>query len=57
MASLRIGNTLRSLQLNVEGLSQDKCEVITRIAADHEVDLILLQETHINSEEDMKSVV
>lgn len=57
MASLRIGNTLRSLQLNVEGLSQDKCEVIARIAADHEVDLILLQETHINSEEDMKSVV
>ena len=53
MASLRIGHGLKILQLNVEGISLDKCEVIARIAVDNDVDIILLQETHAKSEQDL----
>ena len=34
------------LQLNVEGLTKAKCEVIEQIAIKHNVKVVLLQETH-----------
>lgn len=53
MSSLRIGKGLRIFQLNVEGISRDKCEVISRLALGNEVDVILLQEMHVKSEADI----
>ena len=42
------------LQLNVEGLTRPKCEVIQKIAADNSISVILLQETHASSNEKIK---
>ena len=39
------------LQLNVEGLTHAKCDVIQHIAKEHGVNIILLQETHCESED------
>ena len=41
-------------QLNVEGLTRPKCEVIQKIAADNSIFVILLQETHASSNEKIK---
>ena len=42
------------LQLNVEGLTRSKCEVIRNIATGNSVSIILLQETHIVDKEKIK---
>ena len=42
------------LQLNVEGLTRPKCEVIQKIADDNSISAILLQETHASSSEKIK---
>ena len=42
------------LQLNVEGLTRPKCEVIEKIATDNAISVILLQETHATSNEKIK---
>lgn len=42
-----IGPAFRVLQLNVEGLSAAKRQLIGTIAQRHEVDVICLQETHV----------
>lgn len=42
------------LQLNVEGLTRSKCEVIQNIAVGNSVSVILLQETHIVDKEKIK---
>ena len=47
-------STVNPSQLNVEGLTRPKCEVIQKIAADNSISVILLQETHASSNEKMK---
>src|SRR6218665_1977624 len=42
-----IGPAFRVLQLNVEGLSAAKRQLIGTTAQQHEVDVICLQETHV----------
>ena len=42
------------LQLNVEGLTRPKCEVIQKIATENAISVILLQETHATSNEKIK---
>ena len=42
------------LQLNVEGLTRSKCEVVQCIATKHYKSVILLQETHITNNDDIK---
>src|SRR6218665_2536201 len=42
-----IGPASRVLQLNVEGLSAAKRQLIGTIAQQHKVDVICLQETHV----------
>jgi hypothetical protein len=44
---LAIGPALRVLQLNVEGLSAAKREIIRDLAKRHKVDIVCLQETHV----------
>jgi len=45
--SIAVGPALKILQLNVEGLSAAKREIIGEIAHQHETGVICLQETHI----------
>lgn len=45
-----IGPCLHILQLNIEGISRDKCEHLSRVATDNNIDLIALQETHITDD-------
>lgn len=40
------GNVLRICQLNVEGLSRNKGEILSKILRENKVDVIALQETH-----------
>ena len=47
---LAIGPALRILQLVVEGLSTAKRSVIRDIAERHNVDVICLQETHVDAD-------
>ena len=42
------------LQLNVEGLTRAKCEVIQHLAAKHAISVTLLQETHSTSDDKLK---
>jgi len=47
---LAVGPALRILQLNVEGLSAAKRSVIRTIADRHNIDVICLQETHVDAD-------
>ena len=42
------------LQLNVEGLTRSKCEVIERLATKHSAQVLLLQETHTKEDKEIK---
>ena len=48
-----MGPSLRILQLNVEGLTFPKCEILTKILKDDNIDIAILQETH--SEDDKEA--
>lgn len=41
-----IGNTLNICQVNVEGLSKDKCEFLSKLLIDNNTEVLLMQETH-----------
>ena len=45
-----VGPALRILQLNVEGLSAAKRDVISSIAGKEKIDIICLQETHVGDD-------
>lgn len=45
---LSVGKTLNIIQINVEGLSQAKIEVLCKLASDHKAHVLLLQETHVD---------
>ena len=45
-----IGLALRIMQLNVEGLSAAKRHIIESLAEIHHIDVICLQETHVNDD-------
>ena len=46
-SNLNIGPTVNLLSLNVEGLSMAKCEYLSKLLHDNEVDILFLQETHV----------
>ena len=45
------------LQLNVEGFTRPKCEIIQNIAYKNWISVILLQETHSTSDDEIKITV
>lgn len=49
----QIGETSRICQLNVEGVSRSKCEYISKFAVERNLKVLLLQETHSASAEDL----
>ena len=42
------------LQLNVEGLTRAKCEVLQQIGTKYSISIILLQETHTKADDEIK---
>ena len=45
-----VGPALRIIQLNVEGLSAAERHIIQSLAEIHHIDVICLQETHVNDD-------
>ncbi len=54
---LAVGSALRIMQLNVEGLSAAKRCVIQTLAEKHHVDVVCLQETHVNVDESSRFAI
>ena len=52
---LSLGECLKICSLNVEGISKAKCEVLSRILNDEDVQVLFLQETHTKNNEDIQS--
>jgi len=50
LGSQAVGPALRIMQLNVEGLSAAKRDIIQSLAEIHHIDVICLQETHVNDD-------
>lgn len=51
----QIGNAVRILQLNVEGLSKSKSDQLSRILVENNIDVAVIQETHVPTEEGIRS--
>lgn len=49
----KLGKQWRLMQLNIEGISGAKCDVLARLLDEQEVDVLVVQETHIISPEDL----
>src|SRR5699024_6593358 len=52
---LTVCENLTVCQLNIEGISEDKCDFLSKMALRERVDVIVLQETHTSSEIDLFS--
>lgn len=50
--SINIGRRLTVMHFNIEGSSIKNSEVLSRVAYEHRVDVIALQETHIKEASD-----
>lgn len=50
-----IGRNVSVMHLNIEGTSSEKSELLSRMANEHQVDMIALQETHILDPVDYRS--
>lgn len=50
-----IGDVLKILQLNIEGVSRSKADYLLKILNDHSVDVVLLQETHCADETQLRN--
>ncbi len=48
--SPEIGDSIRIMQLNIEGISTPKCEFLENSLHDEKIDIVALQETHITQE-------
>lgn len=51
--TIHVGPSIKTLSLNIEGISLAKCQILSKLAQDEEIDVILLQETHIRNENDL----
>jgi hypothetical protein len=51
----KIGPIIKICQLNIEGISKDKCDYLAKLAKKMEIDVIVLQETHTGTEEQLHS--
>lgn len=50
----KFGPSLRICQINVEGMSRAKAEYISKLSADEDLNVVLVQETHTSSREDLE---
>lgn len=49
-----IGANLKVCHFNIEGISRDNCEVLSKLMNNERVDVIALQETHTVDDKDLK---
>ena len=54
-SSLQVGSVIRVLSINIEGASKAKSQILNKIAVDHEVHIIHVQETHTRNVEELNS--
>jgi len=47
---ISLGNSIKILNLNIEGLSMAKCEYLEKLLMNHDIDVLLLQETHVGAD-------
>lgn len=52
--TLNIGTYLRICHLNIEGISKDKCEILSKIMISNKVDVIALQKIHTTDKANLK---
>jgi len=52
--TLNISTDLRVCHLNIEGISKAKCEILSKIINNNDVDVIALQETQTVYDSDLK---
>ena len=45
--SIELGMKIRIMSLNIEGMSMPKCDYIANLLKTHNIDILLLQETHL----------
>ena len=45
--NITLGTKLKIMSLNVEGISMQKCDYLSRLLRKHNIDILLLQETHL----------
>lgn len=55
MDSRNIGSRLKILQLNVEGISRAKSDYLSHLLAELQIDVLMLQETHTETPEDLQA--
>lgn len=54
-ATREIGKQWRIMQINIEGISRSKGEVLSKLLKDHCVDVVMIQETHTDSMESLQN--
>lgn len=52
--SRHLSNSFGILSLNIEGISKDKSDYVSKLAHEQRVEVVLLQETHTESEESLR---
>lgn len=52
--TLNVWEDLRTYHFNIEGISEAKCEVLTKFMNKERVDIIALQETHTKNDHDLQ---
>lgn len=52
---LRIGLLTRVIVINVEGMTRAKAEFLSKVSIEIQIDIIMLQETHISSSQELHS--
>lgn len=45
-----IGDMIRVMQLNIEGISKPKCKVLAKLLYEETIDIVAIQETHLSQE-------
>lgn len=51
---LKMGTSLKICDLNIEGISKSKCEYLSRLCCENNVDIITLQEIHTKDDSDLQ---
>ncbi|XP_072381681.1 uncharacterized protein [Diabrotica undecimpunctata] len=50
-ATKELGPSVRICHLNIEGISRSKCEYLQKVLIENNIDVIAIQETHVENEE------
>ena len=54
--NINLGIRLKIMSLNVEGISMHKCEYLGRLLKNHNIDILLQQETHLEKKSTLQDL-